>query len=89
MKYLALILLTSFGCFSKTQANSKIDTSQYVVLKYGNYKVYDNAKPATLSVGELKQIEALLNKALNDFNDNRNNRVRSCLYRNTRFNLYL
>jgi hypothetical protein len=50
------------------QAKSNIDTSQYVVLKYGNYKVFDNAKPTTLSVGEINQIEYLLLKAIDEYN---------------------
>ena len=72
MKYLTLVLLATFGCFSKSQANSNIDTSQYVVFKYGNYKVFNNAKPTTLSKGEINQIEELLNKAINEFNDDKN-----------------
>jgi hypothetical protein len=76
MKYLTLVLLTTFGCFSKIQAKSNIDTSQYVVLKYGNYKVFDNAKPTTLSVSEINQIDELLIKAINEFNDDKNHHVK-------------
>ncbi len=68
MKYLAVTLLTIFVFFSKSHAEIKIDTSQYVVIKYGEFKVFDNAKATTLSKAEIDQIEDLLHKAINDYN---------------------
>ena len=53
------------------QAKSNIDTSQYVVIKYGEYKVFDNAKPTTLSKKEIDQIGDLLHKAIDEFNNDK------------------
>jgi hypothetical protein len=63
-----IFIVSALLSWGYCHAKSNIDTSQYAIIKYGSYRIYDGAKPSTLIQDEINEIEFLLIEAIQKYN---------------------